>query len=398
MSFNTQSLLLAFSSEVGATTTGVPRTRFFRLPWISATECAPSEDFIEVCSSLYESGIVAFRGVDKVRLDLRLDGCEIPRHRRMRNPNGITVVLLLTLAAVSSLMAEVPNQARAVIDRIIGGKGTYVTDEGVYKVVLPREAATIVLDYQTLSPNIGLNSWVAFTPAVHHEALLTGQLLLLDDEVNPVLTAALDAGLEVTGLADSSLFEGPHTKALDVTGMGTYQDLATAFRKALDEIRRRRAYASRQAARLALPDLMLESSINPGPLNAILSMRGSVSQGGYRAAIGRRALLHGEMIGREMGISSWIAFTGSDNHAVAQGEFVATSDELQNVLRALRSKDIKVTSIRNHMVGEHPQYLFVRFWEQGNALELAKAVRYVLNVQVGLLPPPSVGQKSEAEN
>jgi hypothetical protein len=114
-------------------------------------------------------------------------------------------------------------------------------------------------------------------------------------------------------------------------------------------------------------------------------MRGSVSQGVYRAAIGRRALLFGEMLGREMGISTWIVFTGTDANSLAYGEFVVTAGELQNVLKALISKDIKVTSIRNHMVGEHPQYLFVRFWQQGRSVELARGLRYALDVQVGAI-------------
>jgi len=222
-------------------------------------------------------------------------------------PRVILATLLLATVAASSSMAEVPEQARAAIDRVIGSRGTYIADERVYKVILPREAATIVQDYQTLSPNIGLNSWVAFMPAIHHEALLTGQLLLLEDEVDSVLTITLDAGLEVTGLADSSLFNGPRVKALDVMGVGTYQNLASAFRKTLDEIRRMRADASRHVAKLALPELHVDNSIDPGPLNNILSMRGSVLEGVYRAAIGRRAVLHGESVGREMGISTWIA-------------------------------------------------------------------------------------------
>src|SRR5258708_15919356 len=160
-----------------------------------------------------------------------------PSEMQMKAMRVIVAALLLAVVAVSSSMAEVPEQARAAIDRITGGKGTYIADEGVYKVVLPREAATIVLDYQTLSPNVGLNSWVAFASAVHHETLLTGQFLLMEDEVDPVLTTALDAGLEVTGLADSSLIQGPRLKALDVTGVGTYQNLASAFRRTLDEIR-----------------------------------------------------------------------------------------------------------------------------------------------------------------
>src|SRR5215471_2897775 len=124
--------------------------------------------------------------------------------------------LLISIGLISSSMAQVPEQARAAIDRIVGGKGTYIAGEGVYKIVLPRPEVTVVLDYQKLSPNIGLNSWVAFTPSVHHDALLTAQFLLLEDEVDSVSDSTLNSGLEVTGLADSSLFGEIRTKTLDV--------------------------------------------------------------------------------------------------------------------------------------------------------------------------------------
>jgi len=281
-----------------------------------------------------------------------LFGHNTPERRTVRFMRDIVAVLLLAVVGVASAMAEVPERARADIDRIIRDKGTYAADEGVYKVVLPREAATIVQDSQTLSPNVGLNSWAAFISGVHHEAVLTGQLLLLEDEVDTVLPAALDAGLQVTGLADSSLFAGPRLEVLDVAGVGTYQGLASSFRKALDAIQRRRISTPRPVEKL--PELSLDSSINPEPLNAILSMRGSVSQGVYRAAIGH-------------------------------GEFVTRPDELQKLLKALISRNIRVVSIRNHMVGEHPEFLFVRFWQQGRSVEVARGVRYALDVQVGAI-------------
>src|SRR5882757_3061464 len=101
----------------------------------------------------------------------------------------------------------------------MNASGIYIADEGAHKFVLPREAATIVRDDQVLSPNVGLNSWAAFSSGVHQEAILTGEFLLLADEVNAVVSAALDNGLEVTGLADSTLFSGPHLYTLDFTGI-----------------------------------------------------------------------------------------------------------------------------------------------------------------------------------
>jgi hypothetical protein len=283
--------------------------------------------------------------------------------------------------------ATVSQQTRALIDRLMGGKGTYAADDGVYRVVFPREEATIVQDYQSLSPNLGLNSWSAFTSAIHHEAILTGQFLLLEDEVNPVITVALEAGLDVTGLAASSLFEGPRLQTLDVTGTGTFQDLASAFRKGLDEIRRVRRTANPRLTKFAVPAVPLESAIDAGPLDAILSMRGVVIGGVYRAAIGSKAILHGEMIGREMGMSTWVSFAGTNDHALAHGEFVETPDGLTILLKALRAKGVNIVSIRNHTLGEHPQFVFVRFWGQDSALELAKKIRHVLDTQVGAMAP-----------
>jgi len=137
--------------------------------------------------------------------------------------NGLrrfSVLISLLTATAGSSAAEMPPQDRAAIERIIGAKGTYVSDDAVYKIVLPREAATVVQDYQTLSPNFGLNSWAAFSSAIHESALLSGEFLLLNDEVSPVLSAALDAGLETTGLAVSSVFDGPRLYTFDVFGRG----------------------------------------------------------------------------------------------------------------------------------------------------------------------------------
>jgi hypothetical protein len=290
---------------------------------------------------------------------------------------------LLAIVAASSSMAQVPEQTRAAIDRITGSRGTYFADERVYKVILPREAATIVQDYQILSPNNGMNSWVAFMPTIHHESLLRGQLLLLEDEADSVLTTALNAGLEVTGLADSSLFQGPRVKTLDVTGIGTNQDLAAAFRKALDEIRRVRADASPKVAKVALPELRLDSSIDPGPLNTILSVRGAVSEGVYKAAIGRRALIHGETIGREMGISTWIAFAGTDDQALAEGSSPRPPPSFKTSSKHFGPKTSRSRQFETIRPLNTPNIFLYVSGSKVRSVELARGLRYALDVQVG---------------
>ena len=289
-------------------------------------------------------------------------------------------VLIATFS--TGLTAQVPPQVRASIDLILGRQGSYIPDAKVYKVLLPRSEATIVYDYQTLSPNLGLNSWVALKPAIHNEALLVGQLLLLDDEVDPVLSTALEARLDVTGLAPSSDFDGPHMHTLDITATGTFQDLAASFRKCLDAIQQVRRARAGGRPNTTAPDAPVESSIDPAPLDAALSMKGAVIGGAYRAEVGTNALLRGEEVGGEMGMSTWVSVAGANDHAIAHGEFIAGADDLQRVVKALRAKGISVTSIRNHTLGEQPQFVFVHFRGEGTALDLARAVRYALDSQV----------------
>jgi hypothetical protein len=203
---------------------------------------------------------------------------------------------------------------------------------------------------------------------------------LLDDEVDSVISTALESKLGVTGLAASSVFDGPHLNTLDVNATGTFEELATGFRKCLDKIQQARRAGGRPNT--VAPDAPLESSIDPAPLDAVLSMKGVVIGGAYRAAIGANALLRGEEVGPEMGMSTWVSVAGTNDHAVAHGEFIAGTDDLQRVVRALRGKGISVTSIRNHTLGEQPQFVFVHFRGAGAALDLARAVRYALDAQL----------------
>ena len=94
-------------------------------------------------------------------------------------------------------------------------------------------------------------------------------------------------------------------------------------------------------------------------------------------------MIHGEVVGREMGMTTWVSLSGSNEHAVVQGEFIEIADDLQKVLKALRARGINIESIRNHTAGAPPEFIFIRYWGEGPAIELAKSIRYVLDVEVG---------------
>src|SRR5262245_4589605 len=294
---------------------------------------------------------------------------------------AVVVMAILSTAA----MPPISGQARAAIDRIVGAKGVYAAEESAYKFVFPRLDVSVRVGQQRLSPAQAPQSWATFQPSMHQEGIVNGELVLLDDEVNPVLSAALKAGLQVTGLGPTLMSE-PRLYALNVMGEGTFQTLATALRSALDEGRRIRAQA-RDVPAASAPIPPVRNAIDAAPLNAILSMRGTAVEGIYRAAIGRVALVNGTPIGREMGMSLKTSIFGTNDRAFIDADMIVSHGELQRVLTALRARNLSITAIRNHIVGEHPPAIFVRIWGQGAASELARGLRSALDVQVGIARP-----------
>jgi hypothetical protein len=211
---------------------------------------------------------------------------------------------------------------------------------------------------------------------------MMGELQLLEAEVNPVSSAVLDAGLNLYALANTVTFEQPRMLTMNIAGMGSFDQLATGVRSSLDAIASVRSRTS--SARSPFPKV---SAIDGGPIDNMLSMRGTVINGIYRASIGQITVLNNTPFGKEMGAATSVTFGGTNQDAIVNGEIVATVDQLQRVLKALRAKHLDLVSVRNHTLGEHPQLVFVRFVGRGAAVDLAQALRYVLDVQVGAFKP-----------
>jgi hypothetical protein len=291
---------------------------------------------------------------------------------------GVVVAALSSTAA----MPPISQQARTALDRALGVKGVYVDEESAYTFAFPRTDISVHVGGQRLSPAQAPRSWATFSPSMHQEGFMNGEMIVLEDEVSRVMSVALSAGLDVTGLGGTLLFEQPRLLTMNLSGEGTFQNLAGALRKTLDAVGRTGAGTSSSSSQGA-PSPPIANSIDPAPLNGVLSMRGVVTDGIYRAAIGRVVLVNGTPIGREMGMSTSIVMFGTNERAFVQAELIVNPDELQRVLKALRARDFTVTSIRKHTVGEHPESLFIRVWKQGAALELARGLRFALDVEVG---------------
>jgi len=286
-------------------------------------------------------------------------------------------------ATVYAQIPLIPPATQRSMERIVGTPGSYAANESVFKIRIPRTDIALNLQGQRVTSALPIESWVAFSPEIRGGGLMMGELQLLEEEVNPVASAVLDAGLNITGLANAMIFDQPRLLTMNVSGIGPFDELATGIRKSLDAIAA--VHASKTSpARSQFPKT---SAIDAGSIDTILSMKGTVTNGIYRAAIGQIGVLNNTPFGKEMGASTSVVFTGTNQDAMVQGEIVATADQLQRVLKALRARGLDLTSIRNHTIAEHPQLVFVRFIGSGAATDLAKAVRYALDVQVGTIRP-----------
>ena len=294
---------------------------------------------------------------------------------------GTIYGLLLALASTLSLFGALTDQQKTRIDQITGAKGAYTPAEDVYRVSFPRTDVKVSVDRWPMQPFMGLTSWAAFTPAGSADVMVMGDLVLFEDEVNPVISVALDNGLEVTALHNHFFFDSPKVMFMHIGGHGPVDRLAPAVRKAMDKVQEIRTAHPTPASQFPGPPAPEKSTITGSVIDGILGVKGQMSSGMYKAAIGRRAKMHGREIDNQMGVNTWAAFAGSDDNAFVDGDFAMLETEVQGVLKALRRAGINIVAIHNHMAGEEPRYVFLHYWGKGAAAGLAKGLKAALDTQ-----------------
>jgi hypothetical protein len=284
--------------------------------------------------------------------------------------------------ATAAALASAATLDTSRIDQLTGLKGTLNKEEGVYKVSLPRADLKISVDNWQMPPFMGLTSWAAFRPGMKDNAMVMGDLVLMQDEVNPVMSAALDNGLQVTALHNHFLFDEPKVYFMHIGGEGAADQLATGVRKALDKVKEIRAANPQRATGFATAALPAQSSISPKPLETIFGVPGQTNNGMFKAVLRRTTKMPcGCEAGKEMGVNTWAAFAGADDNALVDGDFAMTEDELQAVLKTLRAEGVNIVAIHNHMTGETPRYIFLHYSGRGKTIALAKALKAALATQ-----------------
>jgi hypothetical protein len=290
--------------------------------------------------------------------------------------------MLLTAMVILTTQARAEPDWNAVGQAL--GKPGMVQAGGVYRVSLPRSDLNVVLDGVELKPALALGSWVAFRAhGAGNEALVTGDLVLTDDEVNPVMKRLVENGVEITALHNHVLRGLPNTMYMHVHGQGEATKLATTLREALGASKTPFGGATAgttQPVTTGAPGDKLD--LDTSAIDRTLGHTGKVNGGVYQYSIPRAETPreHDMEIPEAMGSAIAINFqpTGAGKAAIT-GDFVLTVDEVNPVVRALRVNGIDVTALHNHMLDDEPRLFFMHFWANDNAETLARGLRAALD-------------------
>ena len=290
----------------------------------------------------------------------------------------VTVVFSALIWGVPPTLAE-EKLDTAKIEQLTGAKGQLNEKEGVFKVNAPRTDLNVTVAGVKMTPPMGLTSWAAFQK-VGDQTMVMGDMVVLEDQVNPVMDVALGNGLEVTALHNHFFWDSPKVMFMHIGGMGTEEKLAAAVGTVFTKIK------ETSGGKGEVPHADLDPAktvLDPKKIEDIIGAKGPLSDGVYKITLGRTTKLDGHEVGNTMGVNTWAAFVGSDEKAVVDGDFVMFENELQPVLKALRSAGINVVAIHNHMTEEAPRTVFLHYWGVGATEQLAKGVKAALDVQKG---------------
>jgi hypothetical protein len=275
----------------------------------------------------------------------------------------------------------VPADGQLDVEKIARAAGSKTTAApgGVVRIGWPRTDVKVAVDGMPLHPFAGLGSWAAFT-AAPHGAMVMGDTVVFEDEVTPAMDAAFAHGLEVTGLHNHFFHDEPKVYFMHIGGAGDPETLAAGVKAVWDAIKQVRAVHPQPAARFPGPTPQA-GTVGAAAIEQALGHKSETQGGVVKVTIGREGTMHGVKVGGSMGLTTWAAFSGGDELAAVDGDFIMAAAEVQPVLRALRKAGIHVVALHNHMVGEQPAFYFTHFWGKGPAADLARGVKAALDAQ-----------------
>lgn len=285
------------------------------------------------------------------------------------------LALLVAYAALASAQA-LPAEYQAVLTTL-GKPGDF--KDNVLKVNIPRSDLKVTVAGVATPTPFGFGGWVAMTKASDGDQVLMGDLVLLQEEVNPVMSALLDSGLDVTALHNHFFWDEPRVFFMHVHGHGSAADLARRLKPAVDLIGKQASTTAPAAApATATPAAAPVAPLNTSKIAQIVGQEGEQNGAVYKITIGRNDLKVTEMgatINSRMGLNTWAAFTGTDSQAAIAGDVAMLESEVTPVLQTLRKSGLDVVAIHHHMTNDRPMVIFLHYWGTGPADKLAAAFK-----------------------
>src|SRR5438874_11892656 len=285
----------------------------------------------------------------------------------------LAMLACLVFWSVSGYAQEIPSDYQEVL-KSLDRKGDF--KDAVLKVNIPRNDLKMTVQGISTTTAFGFGGWVAFTKTTDGDEVMMGDLVLLQDEVNPVMSALLDNGIDVTALHNHFFWDDPHVFYLHVHGMGKAADLARRVKPAFDLIGHVKPAAVTPAARGG-------AAIDTAKIAQIVGHAGEQSGAVYKITVGRDDLAmkdHGASINASMGLNTWAAFLGTQEDAVIAGDVAMLENEVTPVLKTLRKNGFDVVAIHHHMTDEMPMVIFLHYWARGSADKLADGFKAVLDI------------------
>jgi hypothetical protein len=262
--------------------------------------------------------------------------------------------------------------------KTLGKQGDF--KDNVLKINIPRNDLKVTVDGIATPTPFGFGGWLAMTKGDGGMDVMMGDLVLLEDEVNPVMSALLDSGLEVTAVHNHFFFENPRIFYMHVHGHGRALDLARMARPAVDLIGR--GSPQHQSSVSGGKSTVTAGQIETAKIAGIVGHEGEQNGAVYKITIGRDDLKLKEMgapINSRMGLNTWAAFYGNDANAEIAGDVAMLASEVTPVLKALRSNGLNVVAIHQHMTATEPTIYFLHYWGTGPANKLAEGFKAALN-------------------
>jgi len=289
----------------------------------------------------------------------------------------LIAVTCFSMALLTVHGQEIPADYQGVL-KTLDKKGDYKSS--VLKINIPRNDLKVTIDGAATPTPFGFGGWLAMTKGDGGSDVMMGDLVLLEDEVNPVMSALLDNGLEVTALHNHFFFESPRIFYMHVHGHGKPDDLARMAKPAIDLIGH--VPAAHEASAVAGKSGVSAGQIDTAKIAGIVGHEGEQTGPVYKITIGRDDLKLKEMgapINSRMGLNTWAAFFGNDANAEIAGDVAMLAREVTPVLKALRANGLDVVAIHHHMTTTQPTIYFLHYWGTGPAEKLAGGFKAALN-------------------